>query len=147
MISNANEIITRKLELVEEDISQKTTLQFKAIDERIDFFNSEKYKQSVNHRNWEDWYDLVTTENNISKAINYYYEAIAYDAELRVNPKLNPLPMNQKLDRMTKNLKELSKILVEVKKEKLSYKLMQNGTYGLKPVCKFHDSSNSRKKN
>ena len=84
---NAEEINTRKLEMINSDVSRKLNLQLKAIDERIDFFNSEKYKQSVNQRNWEDWYDLVTTENNISKAINYYYEPLHTMHQLRINKK------------------------------------------------------------
>ena len=88
----------------------------------------------------------LTERISIFKAINYYYEALAYDAELRFNEDINPLPLNQNLDRMTKKLKELSKLLIEVKKEKLSYKLMQNGTYGLKQYASFMISAIVEKK-
>ena len=60
LLKNGDEIITRKIDLIINQLSYKTRLQLSAINERITFLGTEKFKQATKNKDWKEWYTLET---------------------------------------------------------------------------------------
>ena len=131
LIENGNKIIDRKIDMIKPNINEKSSLQLKAINERIKFFSSKKYIASKTQR-WDTWYNLVETEANTLKSIDDYYQIIPLESALRSNKKINPLLLNQNNKLLNDKLKDLTDILYQVRKEKLAYKLKMSSFFNLK---------------